>query len=1628
MAVCSGLALVGRLLCPSAFATGDAKAGTEPLTLRTALRLGVPVAAMQAVGMAAGNVAYMLLSVSFVQMVKAWTSACVYLVGCTMGVHTWSVAVAKTIAVITLGLTLASLGELNFNLLGFFAQVVSLAAEGFRINLLETRLKSNGYRLNPLSSLMVFAPIIMVFLSVMSLLFEPEGVSVTQIEKVGREALLANALLAFFLNISIFVVIQRASGLAFALSGVLKDVLIILGSVIVFDTTLTGTQMLGYSIAVGGLQAYSVVTKAPEAFEAGVVPELWRRLRALGTLAPPKAASAAGSEEQAAELLWQMKQQVARVADIVRVVQTHIIMGVAPFQRELAGFRVLRDVAERVGLDGDDDDAKLPRGSLFELLGVSGDRPIVRVAGISQAAFDDLVEAHGNVKANYRVCDSMAALLPTLEARAKNITEEGEAGSTKAALKEVIDPWLEGAKPLSDSARVLACTANYKIFYRVKPPPLEELTQEQLVALDSVLRSGRVPHADFAVFGPQINRIIFKQVKLVGKTFNPDGAWSMVELFGPESFESRGKSHGLPRSGLVQFGAAPKRGPPSSAGAPPLPPKKPRGNAQGELVHQVQNVKFAANRSGVKFCQAFRTGQCGQTRRNNMCPNGTGEVRQREHCLGAAPAAVDSSGQASLLSQEARASTVPALADPPCGGGRQKLGILVVLAEPEALWGLSGISEHFCKLGEQTAVYDTGGGETCELLAQSVWRELDASPPLRGEAARGIYGFCCLPPEVAERVRVETCAVPLAGRLPWHGGSMELGLPGWALAGARVPGCPSVLKLPVWQAMVDSLAVVASPGVWRAVGAVAERPVRLAHCCAAFTGALEAAAGPAAACVSFAGRFVHAARGNGQSAPEAEAAMVRSSRFSRIDQVSFALPLRQRVPDARAARLAQEAKSVGGVREPLRPLCKAPGFEKVSAEVWAFLIDAFIKDASVHDNDVRADAVRAWAARAGDPGAGVAGWFFTGAPAGVVKAPREDGVFPLASDNEPPCPSGNLAFDALGDASGGESAHLGEEAVEEIKSYASRGWLASATTFEECCERLAGAPALSKFVLLAEVKEGRAKRRLVINLEASSVTAAAAKTHGVSLPGVMGAFGVEWLVVDFDDAFWNVPLAVEERCYFAAKSKQILEGLAIFAGMRVWKQHWCQVRYSFAVESDNIAALAMLSKLRDLSHVPGVADMLADRLSRRYQPGSNWRVPICFDGEVETPTVLRWMGGLLAPSKRRGEITPSRLPMSRRGPPLLRLAALGLAAASGPPAGQAPRAAEAPPPAPRLVTVTASGPQGVRGTSLGMLATFSAEAPPGALPVHVHAGDPLGCADVAGDASGAGLLVVRRGSCTFVRKALVAQRSGAAGVVIISDSEDLQVMGLGNVSGEGEDVSIFAVSVRKSFGDRISAWAEREVQQPLDDAVLLTTALYQPPMVDLAEVVLLFFATFLVAAGAFFATADLRLGSPIAPRKDEVVEVNSEMALSFCVMGSCMLVVLYFFMRYLIYVIITAFCFGGVGSLRRPGGPFRADGHAASRVARHVLVDPPQHRARLVLPGRDRHGLPVLDPALAAPARHEGRVHLALRHVLLRRILGVHLAALFPEERHGVGRHRCGHWRVCPHAAEGAAHRRPVRL
>jgi hypothetical protein len=267
---------------PSLFSTGDKEKAVPPLAVGSAVWLGLPVAACQSVSLVCGNTAYIYLSLAFCQMIKAFTPAAVYTAGYVLGTQKWSVPIVKCLFVITLGLVITSIGEMNFHLLGFAVQIIALISEGFRINLLEVRLKASGYNLNALSSVMIFAPMVCVLLFASALLFDRSAFDAQPIVEIGLWVFSANAVMAFLLNVVIYLAIQCASGLTFSLAGVLKDFLIVVGSCIFQGRHVTIVQVVGYVIALAGLQAYGVVSKSPSDFEGGLVAGLLHRAAAGG--------------------------------------------------------------------------------------------------------------------------------------------------------------------------------------------------------------------------------------------------------------------------------------------------------------------------------------------------------------------------------------------------------------------------------------------------------------------------------------------------------------------------------------------------------------------------------------------------------------------------------------------------------------------------------------------------------------------------------------------------------------------------------------------------------------------------------------------------------------------------------------------------------------------------------------------------------------------------------------------------------------------------------------------------------------------------------------------------------------------------------------------------------------------------------------------------------------------------------------------------------------------------------------------------------------------------------------------------------------------------------------------------
>ncbi|GAA5985586.1 hypothetical protein JCM10908_007032 [Rhodotorula pacifica] len=228
----------------------------------------VPIGALFSASLIFSNLAYLTLSVSFIQMLKAFTSVAVLLMSVAMGLDTFNRRKAIVVVAISLGVALASYGELKFVFSGFLFQCFGIVFEATRLVAIQKLLQ--GMRMDPLVSLYYYAPVCAVFNALLVPIFEGWAPVEQVLPRVGAVTLVLNCSVALCLNISVVFLIGCASSLVLTLSGVLKDILLVTGSVLLFGSPVTFVQLFGYSIALVGLFVFKT---SPEVL-AGYVAQL----------------------------------------------------------------------------------------------------------------------------------------------------------------------------------------------------------------------------------------------------------------------------------------------------------------------------------------------------------------------------------------------------------------------------------------------------------------------------------------------------------------------------------------------------------------------------------------------------------------------------------------------------------------------------------------------------------------------------------------------------------------------------------------------------------------------------------------------------------------------------------------------------------------------------------------------------------------------------------------------------------------------------------------------------------------------------------------------------------------------------------------------------------------------------------------------------------------------------------------------------------------------------------------------------------------------------------------------------------------------------------------------------------
>ncbi|CAM8949289.1 unnamed protein product [Rhodiola kirilowii] len=212
-----------------------------------------------------GNISLRYLPVSFNQAIGAttpfFTAVFAYLM--TMKREAW--LTYATLVPVVVGVVIASGGEPSFHLFGFLMCVGATAARALKSVLQGILLSSEGEKLNSMNLLLYMAPIAVLLLLPATLFMEDNVVGITL--ALARDdiriiwLLVFNSSMAYFVNLTNFLVTKHTSALTLQVLGNAKGAVAVVVSILIFKNPVSVTGMLGYSLTVFGVILYGEAKK-----------------------------------------------------------------------------------------------------------------------------------------------------------------------------------------------------------------------------------------------------------------------------------------------------------------------------------------------------------------------------------------------------------------------------------------------------------------------------------------------------------------------------------------------------------------------------------------------------------------------------------------------------------------------------------------------------------------------------------------------------------------------------------------------------------------------------------------------------------------------------------------------------------------------------------------------------------------------------------------------------------------------------------------------------------------------------------------------------------------------------------------------------------------------------------------------------------------------------------------------------------------------------------------------------------------------------------------------------------------------------------------------------------------------
>ena len=170
-----------------------------------------------------------------------------------------------TLLPIVLGIVLASRAEPSFHLTGFVACVSATFSRALKSVLQGLLLTNDAEKLDSLNLLLYMSPVALGVLVAATSAMEPEAFGVF-LENCAESphfffVLGLNCVLAFSVNLTNFLVTKCTSPLTLQVLGNAKGAVAVVVSILLFKNPVSGMGMLGYSITIMGVVAYSEAKK-----------------------------------------------------------------------------------------------------------------------------------------------------------------------------------------------------------------------------------------------------------------------------------------------------------------------------------------------------------------------------------------------------------------------------------------------------------------------------------------------------------------------------------------------------------------------------------------------------------------------------------------------------------------------------------------------------------------------------------------------------------------------------------------------------------------------------------------------------------------------------------------------------------------------------------------------------------------------------------------------------------------------------------------------------------------------------------------------------------------------------------------------------------------------------------------------------------------------------------------------------------------------------------------------------------------------------------------------------------------------------------------------------------------------